>query len=308
MRRVHYSIIALASAALACAGALATADAGNAASVVARANSQTYTDPTGDSGSGPDVGGITVSNDDTGKITFQVGVPNRPSLAASDVVLVFVDSDLNSTTGMSGIDYIFGFIGPLAVVFKVDPPGTPQPTSLPTFSGFYAGGTGTFSVNRSDIGTTVALRFYVLSSGDGFTTKSDDAPDGDGIYLYFVAVSTAPPPPPPAPPAPAPPAAAPFSLKVASLKVPKARAGRSLTASMEVMRSDTSALLTQGTIACSATLAGKPLPVRSKGFKSGLAGCTWVLPAGARGKVLRGTIAVTFGGASVKRSFSARVA
>ena len=65
--------------------------------------------------------------------------------------------------------------------------------------------------------------------------------------------------------------------------------------------------ITQGTIACSATLAGKPLPVRTKGFKSGLAGCTWLLPANARGKVVRGTITVTYTGESVKRSFTARV-
>ena len=70
----------------------------------------------------------------------------------------------------------------------------------------------------------------------------------------------------------------------------KATAGKALTVAMRVTRSDTSASLTQGSIACTATLAGKPLALRSKGFKSGAAGCTWVLPASARGKVLRGTI------------------
>ena len=284
------------------------------AGAVSRSNSATYTDPAGDSGAGPDVTAITVSNDDTGKITFQVAVPNRAALGPTDFVLVFLDTDANSATGMSGNEYVVAFAGPLALVFQPDSSGALQPVSLPTFSGSYAGGTATFSVNRTDIGvTTGVIRFFAITSGDALTTKSDDAPDGDGAYLYAVNVNTAPPaatPPaatPPAAPAATAPATQPLTLKVASLRVSKAVAGKPFTAGMQVTRSDTSASLTQGTIACSATLAGKPLPVRSKGFKSGLAGCTWLLPGTARGKTIRGTITVTYDRASVKRSFSARV-
>ena len=294
------------------AAALAAACIAGTAGAASRSNSQTYTDATGDSGAGPDLGAITVSNDDTGKITFQVAVPNRPALAPTDFVLVFLDTDANSATGMSGIEYVVAFAGPLALVLQPDPSGSLKPVSLPTFSGSYAGGQATFSVNRSDIGGTSILRFYAITSADALASKSDDAPDGDGAYLYAVNVSTAPPAAPP--PAPAPPPAAtppaapkPLTLTAGALRVSKAVAGKPFTVGMPVTRSDTSASLTQGTIACSATLAGKPLPVQSKGFKNGLATCTWHVPVKARGKTIRGTITVAYNGASAKRSFAARV-
>jgi hypothetical protein len=67
-----------------------------------RSNPQTFADPAGDSGNAPDITTVTVSNDGSGNITFQVTVPNRSALASRDQMLIRVDADRNQATGSSG--------------------------------------------------------------------------------------------------------------------------------------------------------------------------------------------------------------
>ena len=53
-----------------------------AKSARARANSQTFTDSTGEDPNAPDITTIALSNDDAGLVTFKINISNRPALTA----------------------------------------------------------------------------------------------------------------------------------------------------------------------------------------------------------------------------------
>ena len=63
------------------------------------ANSQTFTDSTGENPAAPDITTIVVSNDDAGTITFRVNTPNKPAYSRDVAVFMFLDSDSNQATG-----------------------------------------------------------------------------------------------------------------------------------------------------------------------------------------------------------------
>jgi subtilisin family serine protease len=123
--------------------------------------------------------------------------------------------------------------------------------------------------------------------------------------LCFSACAAAPPPPPP----PAPPPPPPLTLKVTRfVTVPKqSRAGKPLDARITVVRTDTGARVRTGAVSCAASIGKVRLRVRTSGFKSGLAACSWRVPASAVRKILRGTVRVTFEGATTSRTFSRRI-
>jgi hypothetical protein len=54
-----------------------------------------FQDPSGDSGPGPDITKVSVSSDEAGTITFRVETPNRPTVSANLIVVVYIDSDNN---------------------------------------------------------------------------------------------------------------------------------------------------------------------------------------------------------------------
>ena len=120
------------------AAVLVAACIAGTAGAASRSNSQTFTDPIGDSGNAPDVTTVTVSNDDTGLITFRVVVPNRAQLADPDGVFVLLNTDGSLSNGMSGFDYVVVAVTPLwaydvAVTAPSSPPAaTPAPATPST--------------------------------------------------------------------------------------------------------------------------------------------------------------------------------
>jgi hypothetical protein len=62
-----------------------------------------------------------------------------------------------------------------------------------------------------------------------------------------------------------------------------------------------------GAVSCTAFIGKVRLRARTSGFKSGLAACSWRVPASAARKMLRGSIGVTFEGAATRRTFSRRI-
>jgi hypothetical protein len=90
--------------------------------------------------------------------------------------------------------------------------------------------------------------------------------------------------------------------------VPKRpRAGRLLTASLGVRRLETGATVRSGAILCSARVGAKRLRVMTKAFRGARAVCAWRVPAGARSRVIRGSVAVRQGALRAERRFSKRV-
>jgi len=276
---------------------------------VVKANSQTFTDPTGDSGNAPDVTNVTVSNDDKGQITFAISLPNRTSLAGSDVLLVGLDTNGNSSDGIAGADYVVGVVGPLGGLFSATGGNLSPITPTSPFSATFANGVQTISLNKADIGNPTQLSLYIASSGDGGNTIGDLAPDSGSGWTYQVTIATSSGPTGSTGPTgqtgsggqPA------VKLTAGKAQVSTAVHGKPFTASMVVTDASTGQGVS-GTVTCSAKLGGKTLPGgRHSASASGTATCTWKLPASAKGKQLTGKISETYKGKSVSRSFSAKV-
>ncbi len=63
------------------------------------ANSATFQDSASEDPAAPDITTIVVSNDNARVLTFQVNIPNRPTLTPDMLLSAFVDTDANPATG-----------------------------------------------------------------------------------------------------------------------------------------------------------------------------------------------------------------
>jgi hypothetical protein len=106
-----------------------------------------------------------------------------------------------------------------------------------------------------------------------------------------------------APPAPPPPP--PVALTASRVRITAARAGKRFAASI-VVRNNGQPV--KGAVRCRVSVGGVPLRVSGRTSSAdGRATCVWKLPRRARGASLRGSVGVTYQGASVSRTFSVRV-
>lgn len=95
-------------------------------------------------------------------------------------------------------------------------------------------------------------------------------------------------------------------LTVSGFSVGKARAGNPFTVSFTV---DSSGKGVKGALSCSAKLNGKTFGASHDSVsRNGVASCAWSLPRSSSGERLTGSIAESYKGARVSRSFSVRVA
>jgi hypothetical protein len=171
---------------------LAALAAGLALVVAPQAGAATqYGDPAGDSGSGPDITGVSVSNAANGMINFQIAIPGQPQLAPDSKVVLLLDTDRNPATGFAdagGIDYLFVVDGATQSYGLLRWNGTdfedaPAPTATVSYQ------SGVFlSINRSDLGNTAGFNFWARAfQGDTPTPGAlDDAPDG-GLWTYLLS-------------------------------------------------------------------------------------------------------------------------
>ena len=200
----------------------------------------------------------------------------------------------------------------------------------PDLTGYDGVSTNTFGLsqncNGGFLGTSAATpevagaAALVLQQQPGLTfnpaallaaMRSKTAPVGSPNNLFgwgrlcFAGCVAAPPPPPPPPPPPSPP----IVLKVKRfITVPKqSRAGKLLDARVEVVRTDTGAQVRSGAVKCTAVIGRVGLRVRVAGFRAGLATCSWRIPASGAGKMLHGSVAVTYQGSTIRRDFRRRV-
>jgi hypothetical protein len=200
--------------------ALALPASGGAGTSRTAGNSQTYEDSTGELPDGPDITSVTVSNDDKGKLTIQVAIPDRPAMTADMAVLVYLNTDQNLTTGpdgYDGADYVIGYSDGQADLGRWTGSefdfGVPQ-TSL--VSG-YANGVATLKISTADLGGPKAFDFWVSTfQGDWHTAPRDYGPDvGHGDWTYAVSIAA---------PAKTPPAKKPAKPK--AKPKPKKKSGR----------------------------------------------------------------------------------
>jgi hypothetical protein len=269
---------------------------------VAEANSQTFTDPAGDSVNAPDVTTTTASNDDSGKITLAVSLPNRPSLSDADFVSLDVDTDGDLTDGFLGADYQVAITNTGATLYHATSSnGTIliSPISVPSFNASFGDGVETISVNKADVGDPAQIGIQLATSGDNVDTLPEFAPDS-GWWSYQIVIAPAGPTGPTG-------ATGPPPVKLAETKplVRGAVAGRTVTVTAVVTNNGTGVA---GTLTCSAKVAGKALAgARRTVGAAGKASCSWRLPRSAHKKSLTGKIGETYQGKSISRPFSARI-
>ena len=293
--RIALVLALAATAALAPASALALRSA-------ARSHSTTFVDSTGENPDAPDVTTVVVSNDDAGLITFKVNISNRPALTGDMAVIVFLDTDHLPTTGdagAGGAEYFLELDPGVITLYKWN--GTDYDTassqSLITFG--YDSSGATMRVPIADLGGTKAFNFWALALSDVGTdangnvdlsnSNGDAAPDANhGTFAYDVLMK--------------------LTLSVAGFTTsPKpAKAGKSFVASLAANESDTAGPVKTGTVACSATIAGKHLAATAHRVANGIASCSWTLPKDTKGTV-KGEVSLTVRGVSVARTFAVKV-
>lgn len=290
---------------LLCLLGLLSGDVGAAPSAPA-ANSATFPDSLGEDPSAPDISVVTVSNDDRGKVTFKIDVPNRPTLTADMFFLLLLDTDANPASGdpdFGGADYVIELDGPLggaagALLYRWDGTNlTATGVSQSTLVFSYAAG-ASISIDASELGGTRRLGFSVIAvSGAALTPTGEldlsnirtDLAPATGQHIYDVRIT---------PPT--------LTLRSAGARPLRPAAGKLYTVFTGIVRSD-GAPATPGTAVCRATIAGRAVVVTARSVVGARASCTFRIPAGTKGKTISGTVTVSSRGLVARRTFSARI-
>lgn len=283
-------------------GLLPTAALGGAAHRAA--NSTTFPDSTGEDANAPDITSVQVANDDAGLITFTINISNRPAFTPDMYLLVFLDTDSNSSTGdpsSLGADFVIQMIPGAADLFQwsgTDYTRAPSQSSL-TFG--YAPTGATLRISAADLNKTKALKFGIIAASgvvetptgdlDFTNVRTDLAPDpGHGFNTYQVLTKL-------------------VLTTTAFTTAPKpARAGRPFTVSMAVSENDTQGPITKGVATCTATLGGKRFVATVHVVTNGIVNCVWRIPKTAKGLTIRGTIGVAVQGVKLTRPFASKIA
>ena len=219
-------------------------------------------------------------------------------------VIMFLDSDANQATGDAenfGADFVIQLDpGRDRCLFKWD--GTSDYTLSATQSSLnqtWSNGP-TIRINASDLNNTRKLAFDVLAlSGIAFdpTTGAIDLTNthGDiaptiGLYSYPLLITKP-------------------TLVVKSLKPTPAKpvAGKPFTLRLVAARSDTGAVVQNGRVTCLGRLGSARLTASVQRVQGKAATCTWNIPANAKGKSFRGSVAVAFEGLKAQQSYAGKV-
>lgn len=280
---------------------------GGAAATRVAAGSKTFQDSVGEDSQGPDIKSVTVSNDNTGLISFDVNVPNQASLSGEKLTDLLIDSDNNPATGdpdplNQGADYAIELFQNQVNLYKWDgqtysrtASGPPEATLI-----FTQGASGPkISISSTELGDTKKFNFNVTAisgvvfdaSGnlDFTNAHADFAPDlGHGLYSYDVST-------------------APLKLVARNVKIGVARAGGLFSVRMVAVRNDTGAVLQGGTVKCAAKINGASIGAKTHKFANKQAVCAWQIPGSARGKRIAGSVTVVFEGKKVTKTFSASI-
>jgi hypothetical protein len=251
----------------------------------------TYSDAAGEDAASADITNIVVSNDPVAHtITIKVQIANMPTFDETALVGFAFDGDHNPATGdptdPAGLDSQF-VVGTSGWEFdRWDGTQFAQVTGL-GIGVNYVDGLLTVVFHETDLGTTAAFDFLVLSlrGPDPANPVVDLAPDGASLYAYTLTKPAVKP--------------AVTASTVAFRVAPKA--GKSVAVGpLSVTLSDGTSVTTNGEH-CSATLGGTHLSGRGAG------GCTFVLPKKAKGKKLAVKVTGSYGTVTLSKNVTAVV-
>lgn len=179
-------------------------DAGSEAEAAGGTPSR-YHDAVGDAGQGPDIRSIEVKSTPGGRISFRVSVDGLRS-SSSTFVDLWLDTDADPETGNTtfegaeGAEYLFG--ASIGEQPEPNPYCSPIPSDNGCFSRYTPSGwrpdsaptarvsttaTGlTFSIDRSDLGDTDELNFFLYRGGG--PAGIDERAPGSGAFSYSLAL------------------------------------------------------------------------------------------------------------------------
>lgn len=258
------------------------------------AATSSYSDPSGDAGSGPDVTRVVVSSSD-GLVTFRVHAALVPAAVVGEYTLfgTDLDTDLDRSTGddVGAEQRIVVALHPDGRILQagVRPPGDPHFTPGVRIDAGFDAGVLTYTFQRRALGIDAGFRFriYTLNmSHDDQLIGGEWAPDR-GLWAYPVI-------------APRPVVGQPWAVPARPV------AGKRFTVAFPVTRSDTGARLARARLSCTTTVAGKVVPHRHA-YTTGRAQATLVVPKTARGKVLRISVTVRASGHSATKVVRFRI-
>jgi hypothetical protein len=279
--------------AVALAAALVLAVAATAGARSTAAAPVTFTDATGDAGSAADLTSVAVSNDTAGNYTFEIGFAT--TYVKPSAFQIFIDADKNASTGSpTGAEWVLGEWEDDAVweLAKWNGSDWAQVVGPPTVHVHLSADTKTlvFQIGKDDLGGLTSFDFYVMSDRSD-NDDVDDGPSGSGTWEYTYKN--------------------PVSLVAAGARASTAKAGGQWLLALLARRSDTGDYLAgEGTIVCTANAPGTKLKLVSRAFISGGGGagtgavCSFAVPKKLKHKKLTGTIAVSYEGSTVTKSFS----
>lgn len=267
------------------------------------ANSTNFPDSVGEDAAAPDITSIDVSNDDGGLITFKLNISNKPALTQDMFFLIFIDADNNASTGDAesfGAEYVIELDPGVVGMYQWN--GTTYVNAQSQTSLVYAyDATGaTIRIRASELSNTKAFKFGAIAFS-GFAVDASGNPDlsqlhrdfapdaGHGLFSYQVLTKVV------------------LSVTAFTTAPKPAKAGRLYSVSMAVTQNTTNGPITSGTVLCVGTIAGKRVAAVTHAVVNGIATCAFRTPATAKGKFIRGTIAVVVQGTQISRPFAAKL-
>jgi len=267
--------------------------AGLAGSARATPAASTFADPSGDGGGAPDVTTVAITDDySTGAIQFSVTAAGYSTIdvSQSPSIFVYLDTDRNSAASRESDGNWWN-------VVHYDGSNWVDVPQSPTMSVSRSGDTYTWNLSKSDLGGTTGFAFWVIAGtfdSGGNVVAGDRAPDG-GTWSYMLSI----PPPPPAP-APVAPAGAVKPVIGAPTITPAATAGKHVTVTFPVTRSDNGEPLTTGRMICDPSVQGTVI-THAESFTGGTAKLSFTIPKTAKGKLLKVKVTIKVGGKSTTK-------
>jgi hypothetical protein len=149
----------------------------------AAGTAKTYADPAGDSPFALDISRVTVADAKGGLITFTVRL--RPAARRpGDQLFLYLDTDLNRSTGTSGLDYAVLFEGgPNTYTVASLAGANPVRVSAKSARSRCCAAGWVFSINRRELGNTKAFDFSVSTDFKVPGVRKDRAPN-TGLFRY----------------------------------------------------------------------------------------------------------------------------
>lgn len=287
---------------LALSAGLVTSVAAHPGGLAATSGSATFTDLAGDSGAAPDITSVTINGDPaTRTITVTVTaagyLPASPDAMERDID-VFLDTDKNASTGSpSGSEYALAALndstGRYWDLGRWDGSAWQSVPQSATMSFTRTGNALAWTLNAADLGGASGFSFHVAAGtyDTADNAVGDDFAPDDGNWTYDLSAGA--------------PSTTPTTTTTTTTSAPtrdlaivltpvigkpatvpaRPAAGKRLTLSFRITRSDDAKPLPSGKMTSTVSVAGKPIP-HTQSFTRGVARLSLLVPSTAKGKRL----------------------